>query len=82
MNAARRRIRLEVLPDAEGGWSVTRDRIVTGTFPTKHKAVLYAAATGRKLKKSGQLAELAIKGLDGRIQDKRTYGKDPRGIPG
>lgn len=79
---AQKRIRLEVLPNAEGGWSVTRDRIVTGHFDRKADAVQDAAAAGRKLWKAGQPAQLFIKGRNGRIQDERTYGNDPRNIPG
>ncbi len=77
-----RRIRLEVLPDKEGGWSVTRDRVVTAGFTRKAPAVAYAAEIGRRLKRAGELAELLIKGRNGRIQDARTYGADPRSIRG
>lgn len=76
------RIRFEVLPDKEGGWSVTRDRVVTAGFDTKVPAVAHAVACCRKLERAGSLAELLIKGKNGRIQDARTYGKDPRDTPG
>lgn len=61
---------------------MTRDRVVTGTFPRKAAAVEYAAGEGRAAWAKGQPAQLFIKGRDGRIQDERTYGNDPRQIPG
>ncbi|MEN1941002.1 DUF2188 domain-containing protein [Luteimonas sp. MJ174] len=79
---AGRRIRYEVLPEKDGGWSVTRDRVVTGRFITKAGAVEYAAGEGRRAWAKGLPAQLFIKGRDGRIQDERTYGNDPRHIPG
>lgn len=77
-----KRVRFEVLPDKDGGWSVTRDRVVTGTFHTKSAAVEYAAGEGRKAWAKGRPAQLFIKGREGKIQDERTYGNDPRHIPG
>lgn len=78
----RRRIRFEVLPDGGGLWAVTRDRVVVGVFERKAEAVDYAAARGRASWAAGQPAQLFIKGRSGRIQDERTYGRDPRHIPG
>lgn len=72
-----KRIRFEVLPDKEGGWSITRDRVVIGTCDRKADAVRYGADRGRAAWKRGQRAQLFIKGMDGRIQDERTYGRDP-----
>lgn len=77
-----RRVRLEVLPDIEGGWSVTCSGTVIGTCNRKAAAVALAADTGRKLWSEGTRAQLFIKGRDGRIQDERTYGEDPRTIRG
>lgn len=79
-----RRVRFEVLPDGDGGWSVTRDSVVIAEFGTKAQAVAYAAGEGRKLWKRGTPAQLLIKGRDGRIvrHGERTYGRDPRHIPG
>ena len=77
-----KRTRFEVLPDREGGWSITRDRVVTGVWPTKAAAVRWAASEGRRAWAKGQPAQLLIKGRDGRIQDERTYGRDPRHVPG
>lgn len=42
-----KRIRFEVLPDRDGGWSVTRDRVVVAQFDTKRPAVAFAAERGR-----------------------------------
>ncbi len=77
-----RRVRLEVLPDREGGWSVTCSRMVIGTCDRKADAVAMAAETGRTLWSEGTPAQLFVKGRDGRIQDERTYGRDPRATPG
>lgn len=77
-----KRIRFEVLPNSDGGWSVTRDRVVVAQFDIKRQAVAYAAERGRASWQAGTPAQLLIKGRDGRIQDERTYGKDPRGTPG
>lgn len=76
------RIRFEVLPDADGGWSVTRDRVVVAGFPTKDPAVKYAARCGTACSCAGLPAQLLIKDVNGRIRDERTYGNDPRDIPG
>ncbi|AOH36888.1 DUF2188 domain-containing protein [Luteimonas sp. JM171] len=78
----KRRTRLEVLPGKDGLWKVTRDRVVVGDFERKAEAVDYAAARGRAAWAAGQPAQLFIKGRNGRIQDERTYGRDPRHIPG
>lgn len=77
-----RRARLEVLPDIEGGWSVTCSGMVIGTCDRRADAVAMAADTGRKLWSEGTRAQLFIKGRDGKIQDERTYGEDPRATPG
>ena len=77
-----KRIVFEVLPDRDGGWSVTRDHVVVAEFDTKAPAVAYAAQRGRSSWKAGRQAQLRIKGRDGRIQDERTYGEDPPRTPG
>ncbi|MGH8033473.1 MAG: DUF2188 domain-containing protein [Luteimonas sp.] len=72
-----RRIRFEVLPDVDGGWSVTRDSVVSGTFELKPPAIEYAVDAANRAWQQGKPAQLFIKGKDGRIQDERTYGHDP-----
>ena len=78
----KRRIQYEVLPNGDGLWKITRDRVVVGYFERKAEAVSEAAARGRACWANGQLAQLFIKGRDGKIKDERTYGRDPRHIPG
>lgn len=72
-----KRVKFEVVPDSDGGWSVTRDHVVTGTFGTKAAAIEYAVDAANRAWKSGSPAQLHIKGKDGRIQEERTYGFDP-----
>lgn len=84
------RIRYEVLPTSKtarlkGGldkWSITRNGERVLTFPQKLDAVRSAVLQARIEHKAGKLAQLIIKGRDGRIQDERTYGADPRGSKG
>ncbi|HDS1834393.1 TPA: DUF2188 domain-containing protein [Stenotrophomonas maltophilia] len=71
------RVKFEVAPDAEGGWSVTRDRVVSGTFELKQPAIDYAVDAANRAWKQGKPAQLLIKGKDGRIQEERTNGHDP-----
>ena len=79
-----RRVRWEVLPTSKAAttamhkWKVTRDGEVIGMLRTKALAIALAATTARcSWQTQGQLATLKIKGRDGRIQEERTYGRDP-----
>ena len=80
-----RRVRYEVLPStkAELGagaerWKFTRDGEAVATRRTKAEAVEMATITARSAwRTTGQLATLKIKGRLGKIQDERTYGRDP-----
>jgi uncharacterized protein DUF2188 len=85
------RIRYEVLPTsqkdrkADGSlkrWTISRDRLRVQTFALKIAAVLSARLQAKQEHKAGHLTQLIIKGRDGRIQDERTYGADPRGSKG
>ena len=51
-------------------------------FDTKRQAVSEGVHRGRQIEEEGGLAQLRIKGKDGRVQEERTYGKDPRRYPG
>lgn len=75
--ASAKRVRFEVLPDAEGGWSVTRDRVVIGWQRLKAKAVAYGVDRAQAVWKAGTPASLRIKRADGAYQEERTYGEDP-----
>lgn len=89
-----KRVRYEVLPLSKaerasigtaGGlrWKVTIDGARLAIHGRQAEAVAFAAATARSGWRSrGVLAELVIKGRDGRIRDSRTYGRDPRRTPG
>ncbi len=74
---AAHRTRFEVLPDKEGGWSVTQGRGVIGWQRLKVKAIAYAVASASAVYKAGGLASLRIKRADGTYQSERTYGEDP-----
>jgi hypothetical protein len=54
------RIRIEVRPDVQGGWSVTRDRIVDGYFSEHDAANDYASACARRARRAGMAVELDI----------------------
>lgn len=84
------RTRYEVLPipaaeRTKGGnrWEATQDSKRIGVWRRKVDAVAFtvSVAKGRWLNLQ-QLGTLKIKGRNGRIQDERTYGRDPRNIPG
>ncbi len=47
------RTRIEVQPDSDGGWSVTRDCIVDGHFADLPAANGYAAACARRAQRAG-----------------------------
>lgn len=78
------RHRFEIRPCDDGGWAfVCSDGTVTHTEKQKRWLVqvvgweLTRAWEGLRLR-----SELTIKRRDGSIQDKRTYGDDPRRTKG
>jgi hypothetical protein len=78
------RVQWEVLP-IRGlvGWRVTRNGLDQCTFFFKYRAVNFAVRECQaQLEWNDTRSELTIKGRNGRIQDKRTYGADPRRIRG
>lgn len=50
--------RIEVWPDGDGGWTVTRDRIVEGCFNEPMAANDYAAACARRAQRAGMAVML------------------------
>jgi hypothetical protein len=69
------RQRMMVAPAKGGdGWTLTIASGNATKFRTKEQAVREGASQGRR---NGH-AQLIIKGRDGRIQNERTYGADPR----
>lgn len=76
------RIRFEVLPAEDGRWEITRDSVVVDWCDKKDDAVAQAVTRCHITRSSGLRCQLLIKGKNGQIQDERTYGDDPREIPG
>ncbi len=64
-------------------WKVLRNGLEQGVFLFKYRAVQSASDfCRREWDFDKQPSELYIKGRNGKIQDARTYGDDPRGTPG
>ena len=63
-----------VIPAPEGGWSVKKEGAhrAARTFETKEPAVRWAEEISRDRE-----TELYIHNKDGRISDRRSYGRDP-----
>lgn len=76
------RIRFEVLPAGDGRWNITRESVVVDWCDKKDDAVAQAVTRCHVSESAGVRCQLLIKGEDGQIQDERTYGDDPREIPG
>jgi hypothetical protein len=59
-------------------WKVTKDGVRVHIARLKVEAVRTAVTIAKAgLAARGELSTLKIKGRNGRIQDERTYGKDP-----
>lgn len=84
MSKKTRRVRWEVrFRKRSKDWGYYRGSAFFGARRVKTKAVAGAAwACRSRLEILGELSELTIKRKDNTIQDKRTYGRDPRGIKG
>lgn len=76
-----KRVRFELLP-GDTGWDVTRDSVVIANFAVKSIGEQYAVERAHAVHVQGGVAQLVIKGRDGKIKDERTYGRDPPEIPG
>jgi hypothetical protein len=76
-----KRVRITVVPH-RGLWAVKQPGIGAAIFSTKAPAVSVAVARGRALWAGGQLAQVVIHLASGRIQEERTYGRDPVRSPG
>ncbi|HRN62645.1 MAG TPA: hypothetical protein PK743_03320 [Luteimonas sp.] len=50
--------RIEVHPDADGGWAVTRDRIIDGHFSEVAAANDYASACAQRARRAGMAVSL------------------------
>lgn len=64
---------IEIAPNGTG-WKVTQHGLILplATYPTKAQAEAHGRQVARQ-----QRAEFIIKGLDGRIQARDSYGNDP-----
>jgi len=58
----------------QGGWDVVKER---GSTVSHHNTKEPAIESAVRRAKQESLGEVRIKGLDGKIQDERTYGEDP-----
>jgi hypothetical protein len=69
-----KRMTWTVEPRDDGRWAVQRDgsKRADSVHDDKQAAVARGAELGRRHR-----GQLRVKGEDGRIQDERTYGRDP-----
>lgn len=66
-----------------GPWRVKRNGKLLSYEPTQGSGIEYAVLLARlRLRTAGRMAEVIIKGVNGRIRDNRTYGFDPKHIKG
>ena len=65
---------LEISPHPEGGWQVRHQGADRAS--SRHETKADADRTGRDQARREQ-TELFIKGLDGKIQDRDSFGNDP-----
>jgi hypothetical protein len=63
-------------------WFVRRGPNTVALWTKKADAVQQAARLAREHRTAGGLAQVVIRGKDGRIQTERTYGADPRRTKG
>ena len=64
-------------------WELTRDGMRLALYSTQKDGIEAARRiASHRLSEMKKLAELTIKRPNGVIRDKRTYGRDPRGIKG
>lgn len=64
------------------GWKVMHSGELLGQPSTKDEAVRLAVEAARAHHEAGGLSQVLIMRDDGRWQEERTYGEDPRGTPG
>jgi hypothetical protein len=70
----------EIEPRDDGKFALQRERSqrASRVFDKKSDAVKEGGRRGREIERAGGLAQLRIKGQNGRVESERTYGKDPR----
>ncbi|MEO7760578.1 MAG: DUF2188 domain-containing protein [Casimicrobiaceae bacterium] len=74
-----RKPQVAVEPRPDGRWAVQTDG--TQRADSLHDLKTSAVKRARQLA-GNKKTELTIKGKDGRIEEKHSYGNDPRGIRG
>lgn len=79
---ARRRIVVTVTPAGKAWVLRLSDGVRSTPFPRKDDAIAEGRNWCLAEYRQGGLAQLRIKGRDGRIQEERTYGADPRRFKG
>lgn len=78
-----KRIRYVVSPvKRTGTWQLTSKAIHVSEHLTQRAAIDKGVRLCKAHLRIGNLAELIIKGVDGKVRDNRTYGADPRSIKG
>jgi hypothetical protein len=53
-------VRLDVLPDVAGHWSVTRDRVLDAEFTGRDRAIDYARGCATRARRAGLLVDLKV----------------------
>lgn len=78
------RANIEIRKNTDLGlWTATLGGVLIDASENKAELVKRQALwRSHDFKHCGQRSELFIKGANGKIQDKRTYGDDPRSIKG
>lgn len=65
---------VNVMPTGDGDWGVKREG--ADRYSRRYDTQKEAIETGRGLAQDGK-GELTIRGRDGQIREKRSYGNDP-----
>lgn len=66
----------------DGGWAVRKDHEIVGTYAVQSEAEAAAFDMARADHQNGQDAEVNVQDKHGRWGEERTYGHDPRDVPG
>lgn len=65
-------------PGQPAGWAIKRGAVTWDVYDRKSDAVSEARDLAKAELARGGLAQLVVHGRNGKIQEERTYGKDPR----
>jgi hypothetical protein len=53
-------VRIDVLPDIAGHWSVTRDRVLDAEFTERDRAIEYARSCEERARRAGLQVDLKV----------------------